>query len=230
MAEGRAAARAGSQWVGVRVHILFGAALLYDLALPLDGASMLHDTPALGSFRGRTPAGAPPAHSSRLQPPSAGRATSTSSYLKSHAASTHRPARPVAGVPPRETPWKGTNTPHYIHARPVPSAAADVDGLSAFGEVVTVEATASHTASVIWLHGLGDTGHTWSAVASWLQMPWCRFIFPTAPAQPVSTKNAAMGYAMPSWFDFDSLDIEDVDEGARLYIASAAITANRCVG
>ena len=41
MAEGRAAARAGSQWVGVRVHILFGAALLYDLALPLDGASML---------------------------------------------------------------------------------------------------------------------------------------------------------------------------------------------
>ena len=57
---------------------------------------------------------------------------------------------------------------------------------ASFGEVVTVEPTEDHTATVIWLHGLGDTGHTWSAVASWLQMPWCKFIFPTAPAQPVS--------------------------------------------
>ena len=109
-----------------------------------------------------------------------------------------------------DTPWKGASTPHYIHARTAPSMAADRDGLVSFGEVVTVEATAQHTASVIWLHGLGDTGHTWSAVASWLQMPWCKFIFPTAPAQPVSVKQ--IGYAMPSWFDFDSLDMDNVDE------------------
>eukprot|EP00960_Hanusia_phi_P040613 754563-Hanusia_phi.AAC.6 len=59
------------------------------------------------------------------------------------------------------------------------------DEFAGFGEVVTVEPSGDHTATVIWLHGLGDTGHTWSAVASWLQMPWCKFIFPTAPAQPV---------------------------------------------
>ena len=73
-----------------------------------------------------------------------------------------------------------------------------------------MDASQGHTATVIWLHGLGDTGHTWSAVASWLGMTWCRFVFPTAPAQPVS--GGAGGYAMPSWFDYNSLDSPDVDE------------------
>ena len=132
---------------------------------------------------------------------------------------------PAATAPPqslraRDTPWKGASTPNYIHAKTAPALAPDHDGLQAFGEVVTVEATAPHTASVIWLHGLGDTGHTWSAVASWLQMPWCKFIFPTAPAQPVSMKQ--IGYAMPSWFDFDSLDMEDVDEDTETMERSVA--------
>ena len=124
----------------------------------------------------------------------------------------------------RDTPWKGASTPHYIHARTAPTLATDHDGLVSFGEVVTVEATVEHTASVIWLHGLGDTGHTWSAVASWLQMPWCKFIFPTAPAQPVSVKQ--LGYAMPSWFDFDSLDMEDVDEDTATMERSVAYLHN----
>ena len=123
-----------------------------------------------------------------------------------------------------DTPWKGASTPHYIHAKTVPSMALDSNGLQSFGEVVTVEATAEHSASVIWLHGLGDTGHTWSAVASWLQMPWCKFIFPTAPAQPVSMKQ--MGYAMPSWFDFDSLDMDDIDEDAETMERSVAYLHN----
>ena len=132
----------------------------------------------------------------------------------------HRASAPRRGGRTSDTPWKGVGTPHYIHAKTLPSMSVDSNGLQAFGEVVTVEATAKHTASVIWLHGLGDTGHTWSAIASWLQMPWCKFIFPTAPAQPVSMKQ--IGYAMPSWFDFDSLDMEDVDEDAETMGRSVA--------
>lgn len=99
------------------------------------------------------------------------------------------PALPMS-IKSGATPWKGPTTPHYIHAKPTPSGLhAEADSEQQFGEVVCVEPTKRHTASVIWLHGLGDTGHTWSAVASWLEMSWCRFIFPTAPSQPVQAQH-----------------------------------------
>jgi hypothetical protein len=140
-----------------------------------------------------------------------------------------RGSLPSAPGPPQhapreaaETPWKAPKTPHYIHAQPAPSRAACAAGAPPdFGELVTVDAAQEHTATVIWLHGLGDTGHTWSAVASWLGMTWCRFLFPTAPAQPVGAApptggggggGGGGGYAMPSWFDYNSLDTPDVDE------------------
>ncbi|KAJ1496295.1 Phospholipase/carboxylesterase/thioesterase, partial [Baffinella frigidus] len=96
------------------------------------------------------------------------------------------------------------------HATPKPSVGAERKE-AAFEELVTVQATVEHTASVIWLHGLGDTGHTWSTIPSWLQIPWCRFIFPSAPSRQVTTK---AGYSMPSWFDFTSLDIHNINEDA----------------
>jgi len=89
------------------------------------------------------------------------------------------------------TPWKVSHTPNYIHAKPKPAATAADIGVQRFGEVVTVQATEEQTATVIWLHGLGDTGHTWSAVASWLRMGYCKFIFPTAPSQASSPQIVA---------------------------------------
>lgn len=38
-----------------------------------------------------------------------------------------------------------------------------------------------HTATVVWAHGLGDTGFGWAPVAVSFGMPWVKFIFPTAP-------------------------------------------------
>lgn len=148
----------------------------------------------------------------------------------------HEPPR-TAQPPRKDTPWKMTRTPNYLHAMPAPpTAPAAQDDLVRFGEVVTVQATEEQTATVIWLHGLGDTGHTWSAVASWLRMGYCKFIFPTAPSQvrdgqPETTCTSlpprsdhphppllfqpvtvSQGYSMPSWFDFNSLEAYEIDE------------------
>ncbi|KAE8220425.1 hypothetical protein CF319_g6041 [Tilletia indica] len=63
------------------------------------------------------------------------------------------------------------------------------------------------TATVIFSHGLGDSGAGWADVAQMLsarpKLRNVRFVLPHAPSQPV-TLNA--GYRMPSWFDIYSLD------------------------
>ena len=65
----------------------------------------------------------------------------------------------------RSPPFNGASTPHYMKAKAHANLSpVGAERQAAFGEVVTVQATMEHTASVIWLHGLGDTGQTWSAV------------------------------------------------------------------
>ncbi len=61
-------------------------------------------------------------------------------------------------------------------------------------------------ATVIWLHGLGASGHDFENIPPVLNLPSdlpVRFIFPHAPTRPVSI-NA--GYIMPAWYDIYSLD------------------------
>jgi len=70
-------------------------------------------------------------------------------------------------------------------------------------------AAGKHTATVIWLHGLGDTGFGWVPVARALDMPHVKFLFPTAPSLRVTLNG---GMEMPSWFDIFSLDPEDASE------------------
>lgn len=53
-----------------------------------------------------------------------------------------------------------------------------------------VRANGQHTATVILLHGLGDTGHSWvPAVESWrhrLSLDRVKFILPHAPMLPIT--------------------------------------------
>ncbi|KAI8799686.1 Phospholipase/carboxylesterase [Cladochytrium replicatum] len=62
----------------------------------------------------------------------------------------------------------------------------------------------AHTATVIFLHGLGDSGHGWSAVAKMLQpaLPHVKWILPHAPARPITIN---YGEEMPGWYDIRSL-------------------------
>jgi lysophospholipase-2 len=66
-----------------------------------------------------------------------------------------------------------------------------------------------HTATVIVLHGLGDTGDGWAGAAPELAqaLPHARFIFPHAPDRPISLN---YGMKMPGWYDIKSL--EDIDQ------------------
>lgn len=64
-----------------------------------------------------------------------------------------------------------------------------------------------HTATVIFIHGLGDSGHGWSeAVQHWQsrnKLNEVKFILPHAPAIPITMNG---GFQMPGWFDIKSID------------------------
>ena len=61
-------------------------------------------------------------------------------------------------------------------------------------------------ACVIWLHGLGASGHDFVPVVPHLKLPEpasIRFIFPHAPDMPVTCNG---GYIMPAWYDILALN------------------------
>ncbi|CAG0914461.1 unnamed protein product [Notodromas monacha] len=68
---------------------------------------------------------------------------------------------------------------------------------------VVISAGAKHTATLIFMHGLGDTGHSWASVLATVRPSHVKIICPHAPEMPV-TLNA--GFRMPSWFDLKTLD------------------------
>ncbi|KAI9343460.1 Phospholipase/carboxylesterase/thioesterase [Zopfochytrium polystomum] len=63
----------------------------------------------------------------------------------------------------------------------------------------------NHTATLLFLHGLGDSGEGWSFLADTLQpqLPHVKFVFPHAPRRPITING---GMAMPGWYDLVSLD------------------------
>jgi len=73
---------------------------------------------------------------------------------------------------------------------------------------IEIEPTLPANATVIWLHGLGASGHDFEPIVEELQLPKeaaIRFIFPHAPEIAV-TINA--GYLMPAWYDILELTAE----------------------
>jgi len=71
------------------------------------------------------------------------------------------------------------------------------------GNPVVVSASGKHTATLIFLHGLGDTGHGWASSLAEVRQPHVKIVCPTAPVQPVTLNS---GFQMPAWFDLISLD------------------------
>lgn len=61
--------------------------------------------------------------------------------------------------------------------------------------------------SVIWLHGLGASGHDFEPIVPALGLlgrPGVRFVFPHAPVRPITVNGGA---SMRAWYDIDSMDI-----------------------
>ncbi|KAL2915879.1 hypothetical protein HK105_204580 [Polyrhizophydium stewartii] len=69
---------------------------------------------------------------------------------------------------------------------------------------VIVNPKAQHTATVFFLHGLGDTGFGWQPVGEMLspKLPHVKWVFPHAPQRPVTLNGGMM---MPAWYDIKEL-------------------------
>lgn len=82
------------------------------------------------------------------------------------------------------------------------------DFLPAIETSVHADAGSSVHASVIWLHGLGASGHDFEPVVPHLLLPESlavRFVFPHAPAIPVTING---GIVMPAWYDIMEATLE----------------------
>jgi len=71
--------------------------------------------------------------------------------------------------------------------------------------------------SIVWLHGLGASGHDFEDVVPLLELPRVRFVFPHAPQKPVTING---GLIMPAWYDITSL-AADRGENERHVMESA---------
>ncbi|KAL4062861.1 Phospholipase/carboxylesterase/thioesterase [Scleroderma yunnanense] len=68
---------------------------------------------------------------------------------------------------------------------------------------LVVPAIKKHTATVVFMHGLGDTGYGWLPAARSLTktnptLQHIKWILPHAPSKPVTANH---GLSMPAWFD-----------------------------
>ena len=70
---------------------------------------------------------------------------------------------------------------------------------------VEINPSSAPKACVIWLHGLGDSGHGFAPIVPELKLPESmavKFIFPHAPEIPVTINN---GMRMRAWYDIKSM-------------------------
>lgn len=88
---------------------------------------------------------------------------------------------------------------------------------------IVVETKPNPDATIIWLHGLGANGHDFEPVVPQLGLPASsavRFIFPHAPALPVTVNG---GHVMPAWYDLLEMTIDRKVDEAQLRVSSQAI-------
>jgi phospholipase/carboxylesterase len=90
-------------------------------------------------------------------------------------------------------------------------------------DYIELETASNPTAAVIWLHGLGASGHDFEPVVPELGLPdgaAVRFIFPHAPNLPVTING---GMTMPAWYDIKAMDIDRVVDTEQLMASADAV-------
>ncbi|KAJ7693823.1 Phospholipase/carboxylesterase/thioesterase [Mycena rosella] len=76
---------------------------------------------------------------------------------------------------------------------------------------IAVPALSKHTATVIFVHGLGDTGSGWKPVADMFKtsLPHVKWVLPHSPSMAVTANG---GMVMPSWFDILSFGFDSEED------------------
>lgn len=90
-------------------------------------------------------------------------------------------------------------------------------------DYLEIETAPEPDAAVIWLHGLGASGHDFEPVVPELGLPdnaAVRFIFPHAPDIPVTING---GMVMPAWYDIKAVDIDRVIDTEQLVASAQAV-------
>ncbi|XP_037404651.1 uncharacterized protein LOC119267375 isoform X1 [Triticum dicoccoides] len=91
-----------------------------------------------------------------------------------------------------------------------------------YGRTHVVRPKGAHKATIVWLHGLGDNGASWSQLLETLPLPNIKWICPTAPTRPVAIFG---GFPSTAWFDVADLS-EDSPDDVEGLDSSAAHVAN----
>ncbi|GAV72848.1 Abhydrolase_2 domain-containing protein, partial [Cephalotus follicularis] len=91
-----------------------------------------------------------------------------------------------------------------------------------FGRTYVVRPKGKHQATIVWLHGLGDNGSSWSQLLETLPLSNIKWICPTAPTQPMTLFG---GFPSTAWFDVEDLS-EDAHDDLEGLDAAAAHVAN----
>lgn len=92
-------------------------------------------------------------------------------------------------------------------------------------ETLEIATSETPTAAVIWMHGLGADGSDFVPIVKELDLSGCpgiRFVFPSAPAIPVTINN---GYVMPAWYDILTTDLIRREDEAGLRKSQTEIEA-----
>ena len=90
---------------------------------------------------------------------------------------------------------------------------------------IELESAPNPTAAVIWLHGLGADGNDFAPIVPELDLGGCppiRFVFPHAPAIPVTING---GYVMPAWYDILGVNLVDRQDDKGIQKSEWAIQA-----
>src|SRR5215210_5252045 len=74
--------------------------------------------------------------------------------------------------------------------------------------------------AVVWLHGLGANGHDFEPIVPLLELPRVRFVFPHAPARPVTING---GMVMPAWYEIVALARPGGENEAQVRASAARI-------
>ncbi|MBB71820.1 MAG: carboxylesterase [Legionellales bacterium] len=90
-------------------------------------------------------------------------------------------------------------------------------------QTIVIEPASEATHAIIWLHGLGASGHDFEPIVPELRLPEpiaLRFIFPHAPIKPVTING---GIPMPAWYDIKDISIEAREDAEGIQQSAQAI-------
>ncbi len=90
---------------------------------------------------------------------------------------------------------------------------------------VTIDTQDHPEHAVIWLHGLGASGHDFEPVVEQLDLPAnlrVRFVFPHAPTRPITLNN---GIPLKAWYDIYGLDMDSPQDEKGLRQSTSDVCA-----